>query len=70
MCNTLLRSERLRHRWAQQQLADFAGISLSTVERAEKGASIRIDFLLLILISRSRLDQRSIMSWFMSSDVR
>src|SRR6266851_4698535 len=43
MRNTLLRTERLRHGWTQQQLADFAGISLSTVERAEKGESIRVD---------------------------
>lgn len=43
MRNTLLRTERLRHGWTQQQLADFAGISLSTVERAEKGGSIRVD---------------------------
>ena len=43
MRNTLLRTERLRRGWTQQQLADFAGISLSTVERAEKGESIRVD---------------------------
>src|SRR5437016_4885753 len=43
MRNILLRAERLRHGWTQQQLADFAGISLSTIERAEKGESIRVD---------------------------
>jgi len=43
MRNTLLRTERLRRGWTQQQLADFAGLSLSTVERAEKGESIRVD---------------------------
>src|SRR5437763_8735235 len=43
MRNMLLRAERLRHGWTQQQLADFAGISLSTVERAEKGEFIRVD---------------------------
>src|SRR5215469_8743911 len=43
MRNTLLRSERQRHGWTQQHLADFAGVSLSTVERAEKGESIRVD---------------------------
>src|SRR2546423_14367058 len=43
MRNMLLRAERLRHGWTQQQLADFAGISLSTVERAEKGEAIRGD---------------------------
>lgn len=43
MRNMLLRTERLRRGWTQQQLADFAGISLSTVERAEKGGSIRVD---------------------------
>lgn len=41
--NRLLRLERLRKGWSQQQLADFAVISLSTVERAEQGKSIRID---------------------------
>ena len=41
MRNMLLRAERLRHGWTQQQLADFAGISLSTVERAEKGIAFR-----------------------------
>src|ERR1700730_10948135 len=46
MRNHLLRIERLRHGWTQQQLADFAGISLSTVERAEKGESIRVDCIL------------------------
>src|SRR6266568_6373859 len=43
MRNALLRTERLRRGWTQQQLADFAGISLSTVERAEKGEAIRVD---------------------------
>ncbi len=43
MHNMLLRNERLRRGWTQKQLADFAGISLSTVERAEKGESIRVD---------------------------
>src|SRR5690349_5755006 len=43
MHNTLLRTERLRKGWTQQQLADFAGISLSTVERAERGEAIRVD---------------------------
>lgn len=43
MRNTLLRMERLRHGWTQQQLADFAGISLSTVERAESGGFLRAD---------------------------
>jgi len=43
MSNTQLRTERLRRGWTQRQLADFAAISLSTVERAEKGESIRAD---------------------------
>src|SRR5437588_4833915 len=43
MRNALLRTERLRRGWTQQQLADFTGISLSTVERVEKGESIRVD---------------------------
>lgn len=41
--NRLLRMERLRKGWTQQLLADFAAISLSTVERAEQGKSVRID---------------------------
>lgn len=43
MPNMLLRTERLRRGWTQRQLADFAAISLSTVERAEKGEAIRVD---------------------------
>ncbi len=38
-----LRQERLRKPWTKQQLADFAQVSLSTVERAERGDPIRID---------------------------
>ncbi len=41
--NLLLRIARHEKGWTQQQLADFAEISLSTVERAERGESIRID---------------------------
>lgn len=41
--NSLLRKERYRRGWSQKQLADFADVSLSTVERAERGESIRID---------------------------
>ena len=43
MKNTLLRAARLQNRWSQQQLADFAEVSLSTVERAERGEPIRVD---------------------------
>lgn len=43
MKNPLLRLERLRKGWSQQQLADFALVSLSTVARAERGEAIRID---------------------------
>lgn len=43
MRNIQLRAERLRHGWSQQQLADFALVSLSTVERAERGEPIRVD---------------------------
>jgi transcriptional regulator with XRE-family HTH domain len=38
-----LRKERRRKPWTQQQLADFAGIGLSTVERAERGEQIGIE---------------------------
>jgi transcriptional regulator with XRE-family HTH domain len=41
--NTLLRSARRERGWTQQQLADFAQLSLSTIERAERGESIRGD---------------------------
>lgn len=43
MKNLLLRAARQQQGWNQQQLADFAGVSLSTVERAERGEPIRID---------------------------
>jgi tetratricopeptide (TPR) repeat protein/DNA-binding Xre family transcriptional regulator len=43
MKNTLLRKARLQKGWSQQQLADFAGVGLATVGRAERGDSIRID---------------------------
>lgn len=43
MKNDVLRLERLRKGWSQQQLADFAVVSLSTVARAERGEAIRID---------------------------
>src|SRR6266567_1064905 len=43
MKNTLLRAARLQNRWNQQQLADFAEVSLSTIERAERGEPIRVD---------------------------
>ncbi|GER84184.1 hypothetical protein KTAU_28200 [Thermogemmatispora aurantia] len=41
--NLLLRTARMQRGWSQQQLADFAGISVATVERAERGEPIRID---------------------------
>ncbi|SDZ37971.1 helix-turn-helix domain-containing protein [Thermoactinomyces sp. DSM 45892] len=43
MRNPLLRTARRTKGWTQQHLADFAEVSLSTVERAERGESIRID---------------------------
>jgi transcriptional regulator with XRE-family HTH domain len=43
MTNVLLRTARQQRGWNQQQLADFAELSLSTIERAERGASIRVD---------------------------
>jgi len=41
--NSLLRQERLRKGWSQLQLSLEAGVSLSTVERAERGEGLRID---------------------------
>ncbi len=43
MKNTLLRAARHRKGWSQQQLADFAAISVATVVRAENGRTPRID---------------------------
>ncbi len=43
MTNMLLRTARQQQGWSQQQFADFADVSLSTVERAERGEPIRID---------------------------
>src|SRR5437763_16844946 len=43
MKNALLRATRRQMGWNQQQLADFAEVSLSTVERAERGEPIRVD---------------------------
>jgi transcriptional regulator with XRE-family HTH domain len=43
MTNLLLRQVRQQKGWNQQQLADFAELSLSTIERAERGESIRVD---------------------------
>ncbi len=38
-----LRQERLRQGWTQRQLADFAQVSLSTIERAERWEPLRVD---------------------------
>ena len=43
MTNHLLRTARLQRGWTQLQLADFAMISLSSVERAERGEMMRVD---------------------------
>src|SRR5215472_5508284 len=43
MTNLLLRTARQQKGWNQQQLADFAELSVSTIERAERGESIRVD---------------------------
>lgn len=43
MTNLLLRTARQQRGWNQQQLADFAELSLPTIERAERGVSIRVD---------------------------
>lgn len=41
--NSLLRDARRLRFWTQRELADFAEVSLSTVERAERGEQIGID---------------------------
>lgn len=43
MRNALLRLARQSRGWNQQQLADLAGVSLSTIERAERGEDVRVD---------------------------
>ncbi|HLG62101.1 MAG TPA: helix-turn-helix transcriptional regulator [Ktedonosporobacter sp.] len=39
----MLRTARRQKGWSQQQLADFAGVGITTVARAEQGKSLRID---------------------------
>lgn len=41
--NMALRMARLHKGWSQQQLADFAQVSISTVARAERSEPIRVD---------------------------
>src|SRR6266487_1716612 len=41
--NSLLRTARLRKGWSQQELADWARVSLSSVQRAERGGALRVD---------------------------
>src|SRR5258708_39843814 len=43
MKNTWLQAARRQKGWSQQQLADFAEVSVSTVGRAERGEPIRVD---------------------------
>src|ERR1700731_2191227 len=54
MSNPLLRTARRQKGWSQQQLADFAGVSLSTIERAEKGESVRVDSIQRLCICLSK----------------
>ena len=46
--NLLLREAGLKKGWSQQQSADFAGLSRSTIERAERGEPLRIDSIQLL----------------------
>lgn len=46
--NHPLRIERLLRGWSQQQLADFARISLNSVARAERGEPLRVDICRLL----------------------
>ncbi|MBA2678719.1 MAG: helix-turn-helix transcriptional regulator, partial [Ktedonobacteraceae bacterium] len=41
--NLLLKNARKAKGWGQKHLADFAVVSLSTIERAERGEPLRID---------------------------
>jgi transcriptional regulator with XRE-family HTH domain len=65
MKNTSLRAARHHKGWNQQQLADFAGLSLSTVERAERGEPMRVDS-----IQRLRDFRRDIKAWENTKYVR
>src|SRR5947209_3060426 len=38
-----LRQARLRKGWTQQELADFAQVSVTSIERAERGEPLRVD---------------------------
>jgi transcriptional regulator with XRE-family HTH domain len=44
----LLRTERQRRAWTQQHLADFAQVSVPTVQRAERGEALRVDTVRLL----------------------
>jgi len=57
MKNELLRRERLRKGWSQQQLADFAVVSLSTVARAERGEAIRVDSIQRLCMCLSKIPE-------------
>ncbi len=41
----IIRKLRLQHNWSQEQLAEMAGLSVRTVQRAERGMSIGIESL-------------------------
>src|ERR1700682_3071815 len=42
MSDTILQA-RLRRAWTQRDLADFAQVSLSSIQRAERGEPLRVD---------------------------
>lgn len=53
----LLRAERRRRAWTQQLLADCAGISVPTVQRAERGEALRMDTVQLLCAALGKTPQ-------------
>jgi transcriptional regulator with XRE-family HTH domain len=58
MTNLLLRTARQQRGWNQQQLADFAALSLSTIERAERGEPIRVDSIQRLCVCLSKTPEQ------------
>lgn len=60
-----LRQERLRRGWTQKELADFAQVSLSSVERAERGEPLRVDICkrLCECLNKKRPEELSLQSY-------
>ena len=53
----LLRAERRGRAWTQQHLADFAQVSVPTVQRAERGEALRMDTVQLLCAALGKTPQ-------------